>query len=90
MTTTNANAKNIIANIAKNTSSRVNVEDLCNTIHYKLQQKGISFAIVNGKGIDLPGEKKGWFETGTIWFERDNKNDQWNAFQTVDGKNVRL
>lgn len=90
MTTTNANAKNIIATIAKNTTSRIKVEDLCNTIYYKLQQEGIESAICNYKGIDLPGEKTGWFNTGTIWFQRDNKNDQWKAFQVIDGKNVSL
>lgn len=88
--TTNTNAKNIIATIAQNTSSRVKVEDLCNTIYHKLQQEGISCAICNCKGIDLPGEETSWFETRTIWFKRDNKNDQWKAFQVIDGKNVRL
>lgn len=90
MTTTNANAKNIIATIAKNTTSRVKVEDLVYNIYWALNARGIESAICNCKGIDLPGEKKSRFETGTIWFQRDNKNDQWKAYQVIDGKNVRL
>lgn len=88
MTTTNA--KNIIATIAKSTTSRIKVEQLCWAVYRELEKAGIRCAIVNGRGIDIDGEERDWFNTGTVWFQRDNKNDCWKAFQVVDCKNAAL
>lgn len=71
-------------------TSRIKVEQLCEAIYRELEKAGIRCAIVNGRGIDIEGEKMDWFNTGTVWFQRDNKNDFWKAFQVVDCKNAAL
>lgn len=86
----NAKAKEIIKDIAESTTSRIKVEQLCEAIYRELEKAGIRYAIVNDRGIDIEGEKRDWFNTGTVWFQRDNKNDCWKAFQVVDCKNVAL
>ena len=86
----NAKAKEIIKNIAESTTSRIKVEQLCETIYRELEKAGIRCAIVNDSGIDIEGEERDWFNSGTVWFMRDNKNDCWKAFQVVNCKNAAL
>lgn len=86
----NAKAKEIIKNIAENTTSRIKVEQLCEAICRELEKAGIRCAIVNDRGIDIEGEERDWFNSSTVWFQRDNKNDCWKAFKVVDCKNAAL
>lgn len=86
----NAKAKEIIKGIAESTTSRIKVVQLCEAIHRELEKAGIRCAIVNDRGIDIEGEKSDWFNSGTVWFQRDNKNDCWKAFQVVNCKNAAL
>ena len=86
----NAKAKEIIKDIAESTTSRIKVEQLCATIYRELEKAGIRCAIVNDRVIDIEGDERDWFNSGTVWFQRDNKNDCWKAFQVVDCKNAAL
>lgn len=86
----NAKAKEIIKDIAESTTSRIKAEQLCEAIYRELEKAGIRCAIVNDRAIDIEGEKRDWFNTGTVWFQRDNKNDCWKAFKVVDCKNAAL
>ena len=86
----NAKAQEILKDIAESTTSRIKVEQLCKAVYRELEKAGIRCAIVNDRGIDIEGDKKDWFNTGTVWFQRDNKNDCWKAFQVVDCKNAAL
>lgn len=87
---TNDKAKEIIRDIAESTTSRIKVEQICEAIYRELEKAGIRCAIVNGRGIDIGGGKRDWFNTGTVWFRRDNKNDCRKAFQVVDCENAAL
>lgn len=86
----NAKAKETIKNIAESTTSRIKVAQLCEAIYRELEKAGIRRAIVNDRGIDIEGEERDWFDSGTVWFQRDNGNDCWKAFQVVDCKNAAL
>lgn len=84
------NAQDTIKTICSETASRVKVSDLCDYIQSQLAKRGMRCSVVNGKGIDLPDRKHDWFNTGTIWFRRDNANDCWIAFTVVNGETVRI
>lgn len=86
----NAKAKEIIKSIAESTTSRIEVEQLCEAIYRKLEKAGIRCAIVNGGGIDIEGEERDRLNSGTVWFLRDSRNDCWKAVQAVDCKNAAL
>ena len=86
----NTAAESIIIEVAKNNSSSIKVEELVSIAYHELKKNGINVVIVNDKGLDVDGEKNGWFESGTVWFQRDSKNDCWKAFQVIDRKNAWL
>ena len=83
-------AQDIVKNICNTTTSRVDASDVCYKIWLELRENGFESSIVNHKGIDLPDRKRDWFNSGTIWFRRDNANDCWIPFTVDNGKNVRL
>ena len=86
----NAKAKEIVKGIAESTTPRIKGERLCEAIYRELEKAGVRCAIVNDRGTDIEGEESDWLNSGTVWFQRDNKNDCWKAFQAVDCKNAAL
>ena len=70
------NAKEIIKEMANETTSRIKVSELCNEIYWKLASMDIKCAIVNDRAIEVDGD--------TIWFQRNNKENCWKSFEVID------
>lgn len=68
--------KEIIKEMANETTSKIKVSELCNEIYWKLASMDIKCAIVNDRAIEVDGD--------TIWFQRNNKENCWKTFEVID------
>lgn len=82
------NAKTIILNTIDCFGVSWSVEYLVERVYNTLKGFGFEPVIVNGKGIEVPGDSS--LGDHTVWFRRNNKKNIWRAFQVVDLKNIYL